>query len=752
MDTNNQDNNYETTTVTPVDTNEVPVEQPIQEETQNTVVEQPVQEQPVQPVAEPVQPVVPQPVEPQPVQQPVIPQQPVQPVVQEQPIVQPQPTVPVATVQPKKSGAGIKIGIIAFLLLIIIGLFIAVLVIVLNGNKDLRNIKNPSRTIMIYMVGSDLEDAGMASVELRDLDYSKLSSEKVNVVLMIGGAKKWRTDYVNVDETSIYELKPEGVTKVKEIKKSNMGGPETLSTFLNYTYENYKTDRYSLVFWDHGGGFLGGEVDVLFNNDNLDISEYKKAFKNSPFNEKNKLETIYFSTCLNGTIEIMSTFADYADYMVASEETTMSVPTEGDIQFVHKISEKDDGYETSYKFLDTYKTKMESYYGSKLHTKAYNTYSIVDLQYTKELTNAINDFFTSIDVSQNYNRIAKVRSSLYEYGYMEKYRTSEAQQVDLYNLVNGLRDLNPEKADKIIELVNKYVKYNWSTDDRSKGISIVFPYNVINSNHLNFLIDEYAPVTDLDPYKKFMVKFNTIKNDSSYNYSFSKNQTTLGPSDTGKADFVLEMTDEQATSFARADFMVFRSEGNGYYLPIYRGKAEEDSKVLKATIADRQLKIIDKADGTGGVITLRELDSSSNYIKYITSAILQNFQDYDNMVMDNVTVTLVYDKSTGKISMESVVLNSTTDSITTSLPNRVVADLSKYDSIAFGSSSYKILDSKGEYNPDWESNGIFKGYETKLNNLDFEVQDLNDGHEYYAVFAIYDTANNIHYSKLVKMN
>ena len=31
MDTNNQDNNYETTTVTPVETNEVPVEQPIQQ-------------------------------------------------------------------------------------------------------------------------------------------------------------------------------------------------------------------------------------------------------------------------------------------------------------------------------------------------------------------------------------------------------------------------------------------------------------------------------------------------------------------------------------------------------------------------------------------------------------------------------------------------------------------------------------------------------------------------------------------------
>ena len=267
------------------------------------------------------------------------------------------------------------------------------------------------------------------------------------------------------------------------------------------------------------------------------------------------------------------------------------------------------------------------------------------------------------------------------------------------------------------------------------------------------LIDEYAPVSDLDPYKKFMVKFNTIKNGSSYNYSFSKNPTTLGPSDTGKADFVLEMTDEQATSFARAEFMVFRSEGNGYYLPIYRGKAEEqDGKVLKATIADRQLKMKDKADGTDGVIILRELDSSDNYIKYVTAAILQNFQDYDNMIMDNATVTLVYDKKTGKISMDSVVLNSTADNSNTNLPNRVVADLNKYDSIAFGSSSYKILDSKGEYNPDWESNGVFKGYEAKIKDLEFELQDLNDGHEYYAVFAIYDTANNVHYSKLVKMN
>ena len=114
--------------------------------------------------------------------------------------------------------------------------------------------------------------------------------------------------------------------------------------------------------------------------------------------------------------------------------------------------------------------------------------------------------------------------------------------------------------------------------------------------------------------------------------------------------------------------------------------------------------------------------------------------------MDNARVFLLLDKNTNKIDISGILLSATED-----LPGRTMVDLKNYTHIVFASSSYNIANEDGSYNENWESNGIIKGIEVEVDDFEFDLQDYNDGYEYYGVFKIFDVNNNSYYSNLVKM-
>ena len=87
--------------------------------------------------------------------------------------------------------------ILTIILLIMISLFLTYKILTKN--------KNRTRTIMIYMVGADLESkSGLASTDLDSINYDEMDNKNINVVLIAGGSKKWNNTYIDEDETSIY--------------------------------------------------------------------------------------------------------------------------------------------------------------------------------------------------------------------------------------------------------------------------------------------------------------------------------------------------------------------------------------------------------------------------------------------------------------------------------------------------------------------------------------------------------------------
>lgn len=611
--------------------------------------------------------------------------------------------------------------------------------------------KNYSRTIMIYMVGSNLEsESGLGTVDLNSINYNNMDNKNINVVLIAGGSERWDNNYIDENETSIYELTASGYKKVKTQDIQNMGDSKVFSNYLNYVYENYKTDKYDLIFWNHGGAIYGSEFDDL-SGDNLTLEEMRVGLSNSNFNKNNKLETVIFRTCLNGTIEIADTFKDYSDYLVASEEITLGSSITGVLNFINDIEPNDTGTDVGIKFVNSYKeqiSKLKNYYGSSEYI--YSTYSVVDLSKIEKLVESLNSFVDDINVSENYNKIAKTRSNLYQYAYTQS-SDPTYDTVDLYNLVNNLKDLSLDKANVVLNNLESAIVYNWATNDKSRGMSIYFPYNGSNDIKKYFL-NVYKSLNSFSSYNNFISNFYLVQTNQTRAYSFNSNKTNIKTTN-NKSDFSLELTDEQLEGYARAEYLVFMDKGEGYYWPVYKGKEVTlDGNTLNASINGNHLKV--KNETGDFVIPLFETYNEDDYIKYSTNVVLEDLSS-DNpseWKMDSAELSLVLDRKSKKVKVGSVILNKKDKN----KPSTVAVNLKDYQYIAFGSMSHKILDENGNFS--WDvynnsSNGIFEGVEITPDELsELKLSNFGDENDYYCVFRIYDVNNNYYYSKLIKMN
>ncbi|MDO4611961.1 MAG: clostripain-related cysteine peptidase [Candidatus Saccharibacteria bacterium] len=668
-------------------------------------------------------------------------------------------SVPQTESPKKKQYLGLKITL-ASLCFTIAGLIAAIAVFAITGQDQ--NSGPVTRTFMIYMTGSDLEsDNGAATHELSGIDPKEVDLENINVIMIAGGSKRWRNNYIDADETSIYQLTSSGFTKVKTQNLMNMGEPETLSSFLKYVTDNYKTKEYELVFWNHGGALEGSEYDQLHGDDALSLQEITEALSNTTFNKDNPINTVIFSTCLNGTIENANVFKEHARYFVASEETSWTSPTGSDFSFINDVELATKNEEIGDSFIKNYKEKMvnmrDMYNAYNVDYDIYSTYSHINLTKLDALNKAVDEFFADINVASNYSSIAKIRSNLLQYGVVESHpSTLRFDTVDLYNLVEQLKPFSPDKAQKVLDEFKNVVMYNYSTDADSRGLSIYFPFNGSNRSQEQFL-SIYNEISSLKNYNKFIENFNATKLAGASNrLSFSKNHTQATTTSEG-ADFELVLTDEQLANFTKANYMVWRDNHDGTFRPVYKGiEVALEGNTLKAQIKDRQL-VVNDAEATtdemqeygGGLLTLFEDEVTDSYIKYTTNVTLTDLDADTAIGIDLIaaSLNLILNKETGEVSLGETTL------ISDGFASGTVVDLNEYDTIGFATSSYHIQNADGSFNEDWSttSDGIITGWECEVGSCDFTIEDFDSDQDYYCVFHIKDINNNVYYSNLIKL-
>ena len=633
-------------------------------------------------------------------------------------------------------------GVILGLLSLIVVLLLFLLFLPSGTTTLSNNKKKGSRTIMMYIDGSNLEtDGRIVTNDLNSIDYQNIDLNNFHILLYTGGTKKWH-NFISNEENAIYELTNTGFKKVKTYAKLNMGDPDTLSEFLNYGYNNYKSDLYDLVFYNHGGAIDGAMYDS-FTDDHLLLSEFSKALENSSFNQDNKLNTILFRTCLNGTLEVANAFKDYADYLISSEEITYGSSFTSVLNYVNDLDPSDDGISYGKKFISAYQENIATI--SKKSSINEGNYSIIDLTKIKKIAELFNEFVTSIELSTNYNDIVRLRQSLFQYGGVDD---NTFDTVDIYDLVKNLGKFANVSNEKLLKVLQEAILYNWSISDDTKGLSIYFPYKGSKLTQNSFL-KVYQDINELSDYYEFINEFSSYVT-SNNKSSFSVKSLVTNESEVSNDEFSLNLTKEEANDFASATFIVFvKDKDDGRYSPIY----SSDKYVLTSD------NILKTNIGNNGLIkfnaTTENGDVESSYIPVIAKnnnlaspGYFQNFHDETmgpNDLFKNYPFMAYIEDKNGTPEFTRFVANDDNGA------SGALLDQNNYENIVFHTTHYDILDDDGNYKENWDNHHKIYGIESAPDNYYLSHASFNDDTEYYCVFKIHDVYGNSYYSKMVSL-
>ena len=192
------------------------------------------------------------------------------------------------------------------------------------------NVVQDKWTILMYVCGADLESdssqGGAATEDLQEMASVNGQPEDVNIVIQAGGASSWKSTYSSVISSSKrnrFHLKNKTFVKDSQDSKVNMGLSSSLQDFITWGINTYPADNIGLVLWNHGGAMTGCCFDEQYSDDGLTPAEVATAVKNAKTatGYTEKFEFIGYDCCLMQVQDIAGLNADYAKYMVASEES-----------------------------------------------------------------------------------------------------------------------------------------------------------------------------------------------------------------------------------------------------------------------------------------------------------------------------------------------------------------------------------------------------------------------------------------------
>ena len=612
----------------------------------------------------------------------------------------------------EKKERNLSMYILPFVIfLVIIGAFVGYFIAINSQPKK-------ERTFMIYMVGSDLESKSkQGTFSLSDIVGENIDLQNNNVVLIAGGASKWH-NFVDPEEIGIYVLTRDGFKKKKKLPVQSMGSSDVLEEFLKYAHDNYRANKYDMIFWNHGLGAIGIEQDELAK-DFLTISELDNAFKNSVF-AKDKLELTIFYNCLASNLHIANIMKNYSDYMVASEEIFYLSKILNRLNFLEDVKKDDSAYDIAKTFVDQ-SDKVVTQYNNNHTSKIDSTLSIIDLSKIDSLNNKLNSFIKTIDIKHDYYSISYFRRKTHTYGMKQTY---DYDTVDLYNLVEALGEISDKEnyAKEVLDEIDKVIKYTSNFNNYSKGISIYFPYFGSESaiqTHLSLFSRIFN-----DDYYNFINNFYQIRSGTkrarrnASNNQVNKLTNRVVKNEDGSLSITL--TEEEKKNYQGANIYLFNKNGDNYELLLESNKIELKNNELVFK-NNKLLKIDDK------------IISYINNDDIVTYGNLEN--EEDNM---DAKLSIINNK------INEVILDS--DNYISSS----ILDYDDFDKVSFYNISYQLFE-------DGMMNEYFKDT-IKKSNIEMEKKDIkisledNTSSGYYVLIELTDMYNDPYYSELELIN
>ena len=188
---------------------------------------------------------------------------------------------------------------------------------------------SPEQTwlVMLYMAG----DNNLEEDIFFDFNEAELvgSSDQVKIVAQYDRYAGYESDFQgdgNWTSTKRFLVQQDNdmssiaSTEIEDLGEVDMSTSAALADFISWAMTTYPSDRHVLIMSDHGSGWLGGWNDDDTGG-NMFPNDISAGLSNGLWSANvDRLDLIGFDACLMSQMEIASTVAPYARYMVASEE------------------------------------------------------------------------------------------------------------------------------------------------------------------------------------------------------------------------------------------------------------------------------------------------------------------------------------------------------------------------------------------------------------------------------------------------
>ena len=610
----------------------------------------------------------------------------------------------------------------------------------------------PSKTtLMLYMIGSDLEaQAGAATRDLQEILESGVELNKVNVVVYAGGSPHWHNENATPENHTLLWLTEAGFQQVAAVPTSSMGQPGCLSNFLTYAHDNFPADQYALILWDHGDGpVIGYGKDMLFDNDTLTLLEMRQALESTPFAEK-KLSWVGFDACLMASAELCSIWADFADFLVASQEVEPSFGW--NYSFLSQIGNTDTG--TLLQTLTgTYLESCLTYYENRGYEPKDTTLSCMDLSLASELSTAVDALFTAA-AADNYHAVTARRVQTRALG--RATTGSEYDLIDLQDLAVQFADLFPEEAENLRQTLGRMVISNATNAEGCGGLSLYYPF--YNKYYFEDSWGEIYRKLDVFPeYLNYLQDYETtwLRED------LLEAAESVTPQQVQASTYTLQLTPQQQETFASAKYYILVRDGEEYFTRIFVSPhvtnrnglltANFDGNVIyvRNDLGDYQIPVTIAHDAVGDQNRYSVFVTLTNY-----SISLSQVPDGFETQLQPHRFSLTLDRNTNEVSVTSLVpYDHSTDQAVLVGGKLEETELSQWASCFFLHDDHRYLShyDSGAVMPvdQWPVSAQFSGYEYPTENgLEFVCAPLASG-EYYLLFEVEDTQGNRYCSELL---
>ncbi len=362
--------------------------------------------------------------------------------------------------------------------------------------------KQDEVTIMVYMCGTDLESQqGMATSDLKEMAAATIG-DKINLIVFTGGCRRWRNNVVSSSVNQIYQIKDgKFLCLEKDMGSGSMVNPETLTTFIKYGKKYFPANRMCLIFWDHGGGSVSGfgYDEKVGHNQSMTLAGINSALKKADV----KFDFIGFDACLMATVENGIMLSQYADYMIASEETEPGVGWYY-TNWLNSLNKN-----TSMPTIQIGKQIADDFVevcNRQCRGQA-TTLSVVDLA---ELQATVPEELKQFSIDTNeliqnkeYKTVSKARSKTREF--------AQSSRIDQIDMVDFAKNMGTAEGKSLAKALQEAVKYNRTGGSISHayGLSIYFPYQ--RANKVKQMVSTYQAIGMDEEYTRCIQEFASLE-------------------------------------------------------------------------------------------------------------------------------------------------------------------------------------------------------------------------------------------------